>query len=72
VPAFKNQNAAAAVSEANECRQCGKAIEGKAQNRWWPFCSKRCQLADLGQWFAGRYSIPEDEERDAPPPQKPS
>lgn len=25
-----------------------------------PFCSKRCQQADLYRWFAGKYAIVED------------
>jgi endogenous inhibitor of DNA gyrase (YacG/DUF329 family) len=23
----------------------------------WPFCSKRCKLADLGRWLGGHYRI---------------
>jgi uncharacterized protein len=23
----------------------------------WPFCSRRCQLIDLGRWLAGEYRI---------------
>jgi endogenous inhibitor of DNA gyrase (YacG/DUF329 family) len=23
----------------------------------WPFCSQRCRLVDLGQWFAEEHSI---------------
>jgi endogenous inhibitor of DNA gyrase (YacG/DUF329 family) len=29
-----------------------------------PFCSARCADADLGNWIAGRYRIPTDEEPD--------
>jgi len=25
---------------------------------WRPFCSQRCQLADLGRWISGDYRIP--------------
>jgi len=25
---------------------------------WPPFCSQRCQLADLGRWISGDYRIP--------------
>ena len=27
-------------------------------NRWRPFCSERCQVADLGAWAMERYRIP--------------
>ena len=40
-----------------------------ADARWRPFCSERCKLADLGQWFAGRYSIPADSDPEEPPPE---
>jgi endogenous inhibitor of DNA gyrase (YacG/DUF329 family) len=26
--------------------------------RWQPFCSERCQLADLGRWLQGDYKVP--------------
>jgi len=40
--------------------------------RWRPFCSERCKLMDLGQWFTGRYSIPADgEPPEAPPAPRP-
>ena len=26
-----------------------------------PFCSKRCQLIDLGRWFLEDYTIPESD-----------
>jgi len=25
-----------------------------------PFCSERCRLVDLGRWFDGTYTVPED------------
>ncbi|MCX5722406.1 MAG: DNA gyrase inhibitor YacG [Nitrospirae bacterium] len=27
-------------------------------NPWCPFCSKRCQVTDLGAWATDRYRIP--------------
>jgi endogenous inhibitor of DNA gyrase (YacG/DUF329 family) len=26
-----------------------------------PFCSKKCQLIDFGEWASERYGIPEEE-----------
>ena len=49
------------------CPQCGKPLPAGAE-RWKPFCSERCKLGDLGQWFAGRYAIPADAATDADAP----
>lgn len=45
------------------CVVCGKPKD----ERFKPFCSKRCADVDLNRWFSGGYSIPaaeEDEGRD--------
>ena len=39
------------------CPICGKPAE--PQHR--PFCSRRCQLIDLGRWLKGDYRIPTNE-----------
>ena len=46
------------------CPICGKATE----ERFKPFCSKRCADVDLHHWLSGSYAIPatEDEEEDEP------
>jgi len=46
------------------CPICGKATEEKFK----PFCSKRCADVDLHHWLSGSYAIPvtEDEEEDEP------
>ncbi len=31
--------------------------------RFFPFCSQRCRLLDLGAWLEGDYRIPETENR---------
>jgi hypothetical protein len=54
-----------------KCPQCGRPLAADADARWRPFCSERCRLADLGQWFAGRYAIPADDEPATPPPGDP-
>jgi uncharacterized protein len=56
------------VSRAAPCPRCGRK-PGPEAARWKPFCSERCRLGDLGQWFEGRYSIPVDAEPDEPPPE---
>lgn len=37
------------------CVYCRKQ---PANPRYRPFCSERCQLADLGQWLQGNYRVP--------------
>ena len=32
------------------CPTCKKEIEWAAENIYRPFCCKRCQLIDLGEW----------------------
>ena len=43
------------------CPICGEPSD----DRYRPFCSKRCADVDLGRWMSGRYAIPTAEE-DAP------
>ncbi|MCC7403002.1 MAG: DNA gyrase inhibitor YacG [Bdellovibrionales bacterium] len=44
-----------------DCPRCGKSCEFSSQNPYRPFCSKRCQLLDLGQWADEKYTIPSEE-----------
>jgi len=37
-----------------DCPLCGKP----ADDRFKPFCSKRCADIDLGRWLKGGYAIP--------------
>jgi uncharacterized protein len=47
------------------CPNCGKPVEWSPESRWRPFCSERCRLIDLGQWFSEEHAIPgEDSEAD--------
>jgi hypothetical protein len=43
------------------CVICGKPKD----ERFKPFCSKRCADVDLNRWFSGGYAIPATQE-DAP------
>jgi len=40
------------------CPNCGKPVEWSPGSRWRPFCSERCRLIDLGQWFGEEHAIP--------------
>ncbi|MDA9649807.1 DNA gyrase inhibitor YacG [bacterium] len=37
-----------------KCPTCGAPADAKAR----PFCSSRCAVVDLGNWFHGKYAIP--------------
>lgn len=42
------------------CPICGKPRE----QRYRPFCSKRCADVDLNRWLSGVYAVPVTEEED--------
>ncbi|MFT4045489.1 MAG: DNA gyrase inhibitor YacG [Solimonas sp.] len=44
------------------CPQCGQSVRLDESNPWRPFCSERCKLLDLGEWFSGRYGILSDDQ----------
>jgi len=39
------------------CPNCRQPAEQGTDNRWRPFCSERCQLADLSRWLGESYVI---------------
>lgn len=44
-----------------QCPICKKRVEeprtGEPRS-YFPFCSERCKLVDLGRWLDGKYQIP--------------
>ena len=42
-----------------KCRYCGRRLDpDDAEHRkFFPFCSDRCKMAELGLWFEDRYVI---------------
>jgi endogenous inhibitor of DNA gyrase (YacG/DUF329 family) len=60
------------------CPICKKPVDephpGEAPPRFFPFCSERCKLIDLGRWLGGRYQVPveitPDDDDDSGPPAK--
>lgn len=42
---------------AGRCPACGTP----ARHEFRPFCSRRCQDADLGRWLRGAYRIPTEQ-----------
>ncbi|RMG98161.1 MAG: DNA gyrase inhibitor YacG [Deltaproteobacteria bacterium] len=46
---------------ARGCPTCGRPPRPK-DDAAYPFCSRRCKLADLGAWLDERYRIPAPDE----------
>ena len=53
------------------CPICKKPIDEPPADEklppYFPFCSDRCKLIDLGRWLDGKYQIPVVEPDDADP-----
>ncbi len=49
------------------CPTCGEPVSRKQKDDapFFPFCSERCKLVDLGKWFEGEHRISDGEEGDA-------
>lgn len=39
------------------CPTCEKPVQWLSENEFRPFCSKRCQLIDLGDWAEENHKI---------------
>lgn len=50
------------------CPYCDKLVPRATDPALRPFCSQRCKLADLGQWFSGAYAIPGETGPESPGP----
>jgi uncharacterized protein len=46
-------------SKSARCPTC-RGVAHRDSNKVFPFCSERCQLADLGRWLAEEYRIPDE------------
>ncbi|MCK3655688.1 DNA gyrase inhibitor [Pasteurellaceae bacterium Macca] len=46
------------------CPTCQKEVIWSPESEFRPFCSKRCQIIDLGDWASEKHTIPSQE--DAP------
>jgi uncharacterized protein len=45
-------------AKSRACATCKRAA-AQAGNKFFPFCSERCQLIDLGRWLDEEYRIPD-------------
>ena len=39
------------------CAICERPVGERSINRFFPLCSERCRLVDLGKWLGGEYAI---------------
>ena len=44
----------AEILKTHKCPICHKVV---LENKYHPFCSKRCADIDLGHWFDGSYAV---------------
>jgi endogenous inhibitor of DNA gyrase (YacG/DUF329 family) len=52
------------------CPICKKPVdqsEKRNSRSYYPFCSERCKLIDLGRWLGGKYQIPVVEKDESDP-----
>jgi uncharacterized protein len=49
-----------------KCPICGRPTDDKYK----PFCSRRCADVDLSRWLRGTYAIPDTPDDDEKPPDK--
>ncbi|OZG70511.1 DNA gyrase inhibitor YacG [Hahella sp. CCB-MM4] len=47
-----------------QCPTCKKEVTWSEESPYRPFCSKRCQLIDLGAWASEEYRVPESQTQD--------
>ena len=46
------------MTKEHKCPICGALTSNE---KYRPFCSKRCADIDLGRWFNGDYAVPAEE-----------
>ena len=39
------------MTRITRCPTCRVSVDLRGTNPWRPFCSERCKLIDLGEWF---------------------
>lgn len=45
------------MSKPTLCPICKGSVLSLGES-WFPFCSQRCKVLDLGKWLSGDYAIP--------------
>jgi len=44
-----------------KCPTCKNSVVWSDHSKWRPFCSERCRLIDLGEWFGEEHRIAGEE-----------
>jgi endogenous inhibitor of DNA gyrase (YacG/DUF329 family) len=52
-----------------KCPTCKRSVDWNETSTYRPFCSNRCRLIDLGEWFSEGHAIPGDPVIDGDEPQ---
>ncbi len=47
------------------CPQCQKTVDWQPSSEFRPFCSKKCQLIDLGEWAEESHKISQPMQADS-------
>jgi len=58
------------MPKAVPCPNCSKRVPWTPESHWRPFCSERCQLIDLGEWFDEGHRITEPADEGYASPQR--
>lgn len=48
------------TAETIPCPNCGGPADATPENKWRPFCCRRCKLIDLGDWLEEEHHIPDE------------
>jgi endogenous inhibitor of DNA gyrase (YacG/DUF329 family) len=50
------------MKRSKRCTQCGKRFSYTSvkAHAWFPFCSEKCKVVDLGAWLSDEYAVVED------------
>ena len=54
--------------KAIKCPTCYKPNTWQKDNHYRPFCSERCRLIDLGEWFEESYKVQDETREDTEDP----
>jgi endogenous inhibitor of DNA gyrase (YacG/DUF329 family) len=46
------------MARAPRCAVCKAPVAPRGANRFFPLCSERCRLIDLGRWLGEDYRVP--------------
>ena len=57
-------NSASKKTTEIACPQCGKKVPWVDESLFRPFCSKRCQMIDFGDWATEKNSLPAEDPQD--------